>query len=446
MSPLFLEDYNHYFPLSYFTVNLYSIFIGSDSIFSYWMLSLLLRALSPLVVFLIVRRIFFVNRLSLIIIVVFLFSTLDISLEFNPNSISILFIYLTIFLLLQKKNKPFLVSLFIFTIANVHIFFLFFFFLFFLLSFTYKKIPKIGIFFTEKIYLRFEKIPKINPNLIIINLLLFFYIFSKVDYWVMSEISIEINMPVGLLGLGFIPFIISQSQRRSLPVVFSITVIYLIMLFMYITWLWLFHSQYFSNFFTKLILTPGVIIFFIKSFSGNRINFLQISSFLILLVFPLYYRPFLNAQASVNKQEHRIRLNNEFGVYKETFYKKVLFMAPGDFINRYISVDFDTYIYAVHFWGYPTIWSRPFTTIPHKKLSKFPQFFHADERMYLADKFLINPNMINFANLQKFQLDYFIIPLKNVPPYNYLPTRIFLWERMNKNIIGETKNYVIYKN
>lgn len=441
-SPIFLEDFNHYLPLVYFITNIFAVFFQQEIIFSYGIMWLVLKVLNSFIFLICTRRL--LGCKSSWLITIFFLIDPGLSFEMNPNVFCIAMIALLIFLTTLKKISLALITIFLFTISMAHIFFGAFAVFFLLVYFLLKKF----IFIHKYLSLTFYKKNFIYINIFIINLILifFFFKFSEIRWFLMSEISINpaVN-PIGLLGIWFSPFILSKVPKESFLATWSLTLIYIVMIFFYFSWFWDLFSQYYTSFFIKLILVPWIILFFYNYFYAKRTSFISLFVFISLVIFPILYSSYANIEKYRSDDIFRGKSISEFVWYKGLFWNKVLFFDPWDFLNRFSVVDFGSYIYSSTYGYYEKTTSRPFTTLSQRN-NDFPQFFHQEQRLILADNFLTKPNLYSFWELDKYKLDYFIIHKKNSiinKWQNYNNVHKFL--RENTKTIWETKNYIIYQ-
>jgi hypothetical protein len=217
------------------------------------------------------------------------------------------------------------------------------------------------------------------------------------------------------------------------------------MYILYITKSWLLHSQYFTTFFINIIVLPGVIVLLYESF--RKKYFIYSLFFIFLLIAPFFKaNPVFVQQNTVKVQSWRESLLRELLPIKNELRNKVIFIDPGNFLNRYISTDFNVYLYAVNTNSQYGFTSRPFTTLPANELSKFSQFFHVSERMSLADNFLSSPNEYSYLDLLKYRVDYFIILNNPVPKYDLSKVKFFFEEELQNPPFFTTKNYTVYRN
>lgn len=221
--------------------------------------------------------------------------------------------------------------------------------------------------------------------------------------------------------------------------------IYLLMYIFYISKFWLFHSQYFSTFFVLCFIVPGTLIVLYENFNKAHL-FYKLLFIVLVLILPLKESTFLVQQKAMSNQKWRESLLSELRPIVDSLRNKVLFIDPGNFLNRYIVIDFDAYLYAVNMNGDHGIKSVPFTTLPSNKLDKFAQFFHAVDRMNLADRFLSSPDESSYTSLFRYRIDYFILPNFPIQKYDIIKVKYFIENHLKIPPFLVTNKYTVYSN
>ncbi len=452
LSPIFLWEYHHYPIFSYFVFDYISQFLWiKNIIFFYWLLWLLFSLIVLLLYYVLITNFTQDKRVALLS----LFLILSFNAVFIPNFyvfFLLLLIFLIIFKLLKyKENKILKILLIMILIMWVYfthylgaimisVFIVLYFFLYLLQKKCWNFFNKINIFFI-RIYNNFIQNTKLSLNLIVILLLLILFSYTVLTddilYTSYSEIGLNYNNIVYFISIAFIIptiWLINKmfTENKLILIYFYSIIIYFANIIFYYTHLFIFHHRYFPEFAIKFILWPFAILLLFRIF--NR----KYNKLLILVVLLLYalstnyvwYKYLYNYVRWSNN--YRKNLISDLTKYKKKFNKKVLFIEPYSFLNRYVVVDLNSYIYAVN---YKNKWPKPFTTIPWR-IDKFA-FSHPWDRYNLAMNFLNDPNYKSYKNLFKYKIDYFIFSKKT--KYK----KVINFFRESGFEIIETKNYFI---
>ncbi len=449
LSPLFLWEYHHYPQFSYFNFNYISNFLWiKDISFFYWLAGLFLWVITYILYYILISNFTRDKRVALL--------SLTLLINFNycitPNYyllFLLLIIFLLIFKLLKYKEKILLkillIVLLIIWIYFTHYFWAvlisIFIFTFISLCLFNKIFHKINNFFI-KIYDNFIWNTALSLNLVIIILLLVFLsyiiIWPNILYISYSEIGLNYNNIIYFIGIAFIIPIIGMINKiyykNNLIIIFFYSIIiFFSNIIFYYSHLFLFHWRYFPEYSIKVILWPFSILLLLNIFFKKSKSQLLIIFIVLIYILSTNYNSYNYLHNYINNSNsYREKLIYTLIKYKEKLESKVLFIEPHSFLNRYVVVDLNSYIYAVN---YKERWPKPFTTIP-RKIDKY-NFSNPWERYKLSTNFFNNPNLKNYKALFKYKIDYFIFDKEK-------DKNIIIFFKENKFDFIETEKYFIF--
>ncbi len=453
-SPIFLWEFHHYPEFTYFVVKYIWDFLWLvDFKVFYWLSWLILWCISYLLYYILINN-FTKNK------IVSLFS-LSFIIWFNsaviPNSfllfLFLIFLFILYKLLLHKNN----INLKLFILINIFISIIFthyfwavliwiFIFTFLFLSLFFHYYESINDKLSEvfiKSYLLFISNIKLSINLLIIILIIvinaYFTIWSDKVFWFYSEIWLSFNNVLTFLIIWLIiPTIwlinIIYKSNKYLLIYFYSIIIFFTNIIFYYSWLFKFHWRYFPEYSLRFVLWPFVFLLLYIIYKKSSKKYIFIIILLYLISFNIVQYKYLSHYVKWSNN-FRHSYTNELLKYKSDLSWKVIFINPYSYLNRFIVVDLNSYIYSVN---YKNKWTIPFSTIPNKIDSY--NYSHPWDRYNLATEFINNQTIENYKNLFKYKIDYFILEKKvdnNLIEY--------FNAKKDKLEIIETNNYIIIK-